>query len=482
MKLQFLIMILLVLSGCSLGPDYHPPLVKVPIYYKEAPEGWKIAKPNDDCDRGPWWVAFNDPVLDDLEERVNISNQNIMAAYAQYMQARALVTQSRAAYFPTVTGTAIVTPQKSAVSGSQGIDGIDVSPRVGAFINYDLELDATWAPDLWGTVRRAVEGSVAGAQASKAQVAAVRLLAQASLAQYYFELRGLDNDQIILDSNVKNYKKLLDITLNQYRAGTASRANVLQSESVLELAKVQAIDNAILRAQYEHAIAMLIGTVPADLSIVPCEYKFHFPEIPLQIPTDLLERRPDIAQAEREVAQATAQIGVAVAAYFPVLNLTGADGYNADNMARFFSPISQFWSLANQLTQILFDGGLRNAQLDQACATVHQMIAQYRQTVLAAFQDVEDNLVALRVLNNELKTQEQAVKISTESLEVTLNEYKAGTLALADVLNAELTLFSAQKGANDIAYRQVISAVNLIKALGGGWNVSLLKSYLFSAM
>lgn len=465
----------MICSGCTLGPDYQPPMVKVPTYYKEAPEGWKIAEPRDDCDRGPWWTVFNDPILNDLEEQASVANQNIMVAYAQYMQARALVTQARAAYFPTATGTAVVTPQKSAVAGAQSADGIDVTRRTGTFINYDLELDATWAPDLWGTVRRAVEGSVAGMQASKAQVAAVRLLAQASLAQYYFELRGLDRDQIILDNNVKNYQKLLDITVNKYKAGTASRGNVLQSESTLELAKVQAIDNGILRAQYEHAIAMLVGTVPADLSIEPCDYELHFPELPLQITTDLLERRPDIAQAERAVAQATAEIGVAVAAYFPVLNITAADGYNADNVGRLFSPISQFWSIANQLTQILFDGGLRNAQLDIAYATVHQTVAQYRQTVLAAFQDVEDNFAALRILSNELSTQEQAVKIAEEALSVTLNEYKAGTLALADVLNAELTLFTAQKGANDISYRRVTSAVNLIRALGGDWNVSLLK-------
>lgn len=477
MKIRVLLGMMLVgmLMGCSFGPDYCPSMVTVPTHYKEAPEGWKIAKPCDECDRGPWWAVFNDPILNDLEEQVNISNQNIMATYAQYMQARALVSQARAAYFPTLSGMAVVTPQKSAAAGSQSVDNINVTPRTGTFINYDMELDATWAPDLWGTVRRAVEGSIAGAQADKAQVAAVRLLAQASLAQYYFELRGLDNDQIILNNNVNNYQKLLEITLNQYKAGTVSRANVLQAESLLELAKVQAMDNGILRAQYEHAIAMLAGTVPADVSIAPCAYELHLPDIPVQIPSDLLERRPDIAQAERAVAQASAQIGVAIAAYFPVLNITAADGYNADNVGHLFSPLAQFWSIANQLTQILFDGGLRNAQLDVAWATVHQMVAQYRQTVLAAFQDVEDNLVALRILSQELTTQEQAVKISEESLSVTLNEYKAGTLALADVLNAELTLFTAQKGANDIAYRRATSAVNLIRALGGGWNVSLLK-------
>lgn len=469
------------LNGCMVGPDYRSPIVKAPAYYKEAPEGWKYASPCDEAPKGPWWEVFNDPLLNELEERLNVSNQNIMAAYAQYMQARALVDQARAAYFPVVGANATVTPERSAISSTESSTtvsglgtGIQTAPSSKPFINYNVQLDATWAPDIWGSVGRMVEANIAGAKASEAQVAATRLLAQASLALYYFELRGLDNDQKILDDTVKNYQKLLDITINQYNAGTVSRGNVLQAKSQLELAQVQAIDNGILRAQYEHAIAMLVGTVPADLSIEPCDYQISSLTIPSQIPSELLERRPDIAQAERLVAQANAQIGVAYAAYFPVLSLTDTFGYNAINFAKLFSYPSQFWSLATELAETLIDGGLRNAQVNAACATLHQMVAQYRQTVLAAFQNVEDNLVAIRILNTELAMQEEAVKTSEEALSVVLNEYKAGTVAMADILNAELTLYIAKKAANDIAYRRLSAAVNLIQALGGGWNVSLL--------
>jgi NodT family efflux transporter outer membrane factor (OMF) lipoprotein len=476
--------VFLFLVGCTVGPNYKQPKIFVPEHYKEAPAGWKFATPNDTFSMH-WWTVFDDPILDELEGKLNISNQNIALAYAQYMQARAQVTQARSAYYPVVSANASVTREKSAASSNRSESTISgLGPGIQTlsvgkpFTNYHLELDASWAPDIWGAVSRSVESSVANAQASAAQVAAVALLTQASLAQYYFELRGLDGDQRVLNETVNHYKKLLQITTNQYRAGTVSRANVLQTQSQLELAEVQAIDVGILRAQYEHAIATLIGVPPSCLTISPQNKILRPPAIPLEIPCTLLERRPDIAQAERSVASANAKIGVAIAAYFPVLTLTGTGGFNSTSLSTLFSKPAQFWSLGAQLADVIFDGGLRRGQVDEAKAVYCQTVAQYRQTVLAAFQEVEDNLVALRILALEREKQAEAVKTAQKSLDVVLNGYKAGTIPFADVLNAEITLNTAEKGLIDIAYRQMIAAVILIRALGGGWDVSHLSSAL----
>ncbi|MBI2791210.1 MAG: efflux transporter outer membrane subunit [Gammaproteobacteria bacterium] len=339
--------------------------------------------------------------------------------------------------------------------------------------NFNVALDATWEPDIWGSVRRAVEASEAGATASAAQLALTKLSMQASLAQFYFELRGLDGDQRVLDNTVLNYQKLLKITKNQYHVGTASKAAVLQVQSQLELAQVQALDNGIFRAQYEHAIAVLIGKPPGCFSLGPHLTSNSPPFIPVDVPSTLLERRPDIAQAERLVAQANAQIGVAIAAYFPTLTLTGVGGYEASLLRDLFTKPARYWSIAAQIADTLLDGGLRSAQVEAARAVYDQTVATYRQTVLSAFQDVEDNLVALRILNEELKKQNQAVETAHHALQLVMNEYKAGTVGLADVLNAQITAFTAEKGANDIEYQRMTFAVGLIKALGGGWHETL---------
>lgn len=483
----FTYLLIICLSGCTVGPDYQRPSIKIPHDYKEVPKGWKFANPNDTCDRGKWWLVFNDPYLNTLEERVNISNENIKAAIAQYDQARAIVIQARSAFFPTVTGSGSATREKTATSTassllsttsssglSTGSNSSSLSSVGVPFTNYNVQLDASWAPDIWGSVRRTVEADVAGAQASAAQIAATRLSAQASLAQFYFELRGLDGDQILLDKTVKANEKLLKITINQYNAGTVSRENVLQAQSALEQAQVAAIDNKILRAQYEHAIAVLIGEPPANLSIAATTYALKVPSIPVEVPSTLLERRPDIAQAERLVAQANAEIGVAIAAYFPVLSLTETGGYSSTSLSTLFSKPSQFWSLGAQLADTIFDGGLRSGKVDAACATLRQTVAQYRQTVLTAFQDVEDNLASLRYLDAEISKQNDVVKASKEILSLVINQYNAGTAAQSDILNAELTAFTAEKEANDIAYRQMVSAVNLITALGGNWDVAVV--------
>ncbi len=475
------LLLILLLPGCTLGPDYKRPPVITPVDFKEVPEGWKIASPQDDCDRGPWWEVFKDEKLNALEENLTISNQNIQLALAQYQESRALVAQAKAAFFPVVAGASTFTRSQS--SGAKGFTGISSAvdnaanskPKMLPVLNdYNLTLDASWEPDIWGLVRRTVEGAVGGAQASKAELAQVALSMQATLAQYYFQLKGLDADQFVLDKTVANYQKLLKITQHQYQAGTVSQSAILQVKSQLELAQVQALNNGIARAQYEHAIAVLTGCPPANFSLATSQDKTYLPTIPVMLPSTLLERRPDISQSERLVMQANAQIGVAIAAYFPTLTLTGIGGYDSSMLQHLFTRPARFWSLAAGLADTIFDGGLRSAQVDFAKAGYDATVASYRQTVLNAFQDVEDNLVALSILAKEIDIQHQAVETSVKALDVVLNEYKAGTAQLADVLNAELTLFVAQKGENDIAYRQMTGAVGLIKALGGGWHAEEL--------
>ncbi len=478
-KHWFVISMLMLLTACAVGPDYQKPTIVVPEQYKEAPEGWKIATPQDDCDKGKWWLVFNDEILNGLEERVNISNQNIKVAAAQYQEALALVQEARAAFFPIISGSITATRSQSSAAttptqagstlGSLATKVIQKEPVVN---DFTVGLNGSWSPDIWGLVRRTVEAAVDGALASKAELAFVELSMQASLAQYYFELRGLDGDQKVLNDTVENYQKLLKITQNQYHAGTVSQANILQVKSLLELAQVQAIDNGILRAQYEHAIAVLTGQPPGCFSIPVNVVKVEPPFIPVALPSTLLERRPDIAQAERLVAQANAQIGVAIAAYFPTLTLTGAEGFESSFIKTLFTKPARYWSVGAALADVIFDGGLRSAKVDFARATYDQTVATYRQTVLTAFQNVEDNLVSLRILDKEMAKQNEAVETAKKTLKIVMNEYKAGTAQLSDILNAELTVYTAEKGANDIAYRRMNAAVGLIMALGGGWDVS----------
>lgn len=474
------------LTACTVGPDYHRPSVVVPLQYKEAPGGWKMAQPQEACDRGKWWHIFNDDLLNQLEESVIISNQNIKSAEAAFRQAQALVLEARAAYFPVVTASGTATRQQNAGSttfntsnntfddtannSNSRSTALKKSPVTN---NFNLTLGATWEPDLWGLVRRSVEAAKDGAQASRAALALMQLSMQASLAQYYFELRGVEGDQKVLNNTVKNYQKLLKITENQYHAGIASQSSILQVKSSLALAEVSAMDTGILRAQYEHAIAVLTGYPPGCFSISPAKESEIEPPvvpiIPVELPSELLERRPDIAQSERLVAQANAQIGVAIAAYFPTLTLSGMGGFDSSLLKNLFTKPARFWSIAGALADTLFDGGLRSAQVAAARANYDQTVAVYRQTVLSAFQNVEDNLVALRILAQEIEKQNEAVDVAKKSLKVVMNEYQAGTAQLSDILNAELTLFTAEKGANDINYRRMTSVVGLIMALGGGW-------------
>lgn len=472
-----LIFTLLLLHGCTVGPNYVRPIANVPVKYKEAPKaasGWKIAQPQDEGDRGEWWKIFRNPELDALMAYVNISNQNIAAAEAQYRQARAQIDVARAGYYPIVNGSAGVVRQKTP-HGLSGTDTSQTNIISDTFNTYTLLLSATWEPDIWGSVRRLVESRKASAQASAAQLAAVRLSTQAMLAQLYFQLRTLDRDQLILNQTAKAYQQLYQLTKNRFKAGIISLADVAQAQAQYNAAQAQAIDNGVNRAHFEHAIAVLIGQPPANLSLAPKVLILRPPHIPVEVPSALLERRPDIAQAERQVAAANASIGVAIAAYFPTLGLSSTVGYQSNKLSRLISKPAFLWSVGAQLAETLFDGGLRGANVRIARGAYEQTVAVYRQTVLSAFQNVEDNLSSLRILKEEAAIQDQAVAAAKLALRLTLRNYKAGTASLSDVLIAETTAHTTEKNASDIAGRRMAAAVGLITALGGSWDTEQLQ-------
>jgi len=472
MKHRVIIFFTFFLSACAVGPDYVQPSMQMPVEYKEfakAPDDavWKIADPQDMQARGQWWLIFNDPQLNQLEDQLNISNQTIINAKANYQQAHAMVNEARAAFFPILTGSGSITRQRQTTSS--------ITPSDHALTtildSHSALLDASWEPDLWGSVRRNVEANVAGEQASAALLASTRLSVQALLAQSYFQLQALDSDQKILDDTVLKYEKLLQLTQHQYNAGVAMRADIVQAKTVLQTTQAQAINNGIARAQTEHAVSVLIGKPPAEFSLKPSPLTATPPSIPVQLPSVLLERRPDIAQAERLMAQANAKIGVAIAAYFPSITLSATGGFVGNGFSHWFSMPLFNWALSPQLAQTIFDGGARSAQVDAARAAYEASVASYRQTVLSAFQDVEDQLVALRILDAQSVLLEQAAVNAQEALILVINQYKAGTVAYASVANAEISAFTAQKNLADIQGLRMTTAVGLIKALGGGWKL-----------
>jgi NodT family efflux transporter outer membrane factor (OMF) lipoprotein len=442
------------LCGCAVGPDYRRPEVEVPPAYKEAGD-WKPAQPADDADRGDWWKAFADPQLDALEAQVAIGNQNLRLAEAQYRQARALVGQARAARFPSLTGSVSVTRSRAPASGES--------------TSHVVALDASWEADLWGRVRREVEASVAGAEASAADLAAARLSAQAELASAYFQLRVLDVQRQLLDDTALAYQKTLALTRNRYAVGVAGKADLVQAEAQLKGTQAQAIDLGVARAQLEHAIAVLLGKAPADFSLPPASSAIGMRRIPPGMPSQLLERRPDIAAAERRVAAANAQIGVARSAFFPDLTLSASAGFQSPSVAHWISAPNRFWSLGPALAQSLFDAGLRRAQSEQAIAAYDASVASYRQTVLGAFQEVEDNLAALRILGEEAGVQDEAVRAARESVVLTTNQYKAGTVSYLSVVTVQATQLADERAAVAIYGQRLLAEVALIKALGGGW-------------
>ncbi len=452
-------------AGCAAGPDYKRPEVQMTSAYKEGGE-WKLAQPQDDLDRGKWWAVFGDPQLDALVEQVEVSNQNVLVAEAKFRQARALAAASRAAYFPTLDASVSVVRSRSPT----GVIGGTTAGRI--LTNRSASLNSGWEADLWGRLRRTVESSEAGAQASAADLAAARLSAQAELASDYFQLRILDAQKQLLEDTVAAFQKSLDLTKNRYDAGVAAKVDLVQAETQLKSTQAQAIDTGVQRAQLEHAIAVLIGKAPAEFSIAAAPLAAAMPRVPTGLPSELLERRPDVAAAERRVAAANAQIGVAKAAYFPSLTLSASYGSRSADASQWFTVPSRFWSIGPALAQSIFDAGLRRAQTEQAIATYDATVAEYRQAVLAGFQEVEDNLAALRILGEEAEVQEGAVRAARESVLLTTNQYKAGIVSYINVVTVQTTQLNNERTAMGILGRRLVAAVILVKALGGGWSAA----------
>ena len=462
------------LFGCAVGPNYVRPATEPPSAYKEAVP-FKQAVPRDQEPRGKWWDVFKDPKLDALLVQVEINNQTIKAAEARVREARALTQAARAALFPLVSASASATRSGSR-GGNVNVNSSGTISSQGGGIrnNYNISLDVNWEIDLWGRVRRTIEAGEASAQASVADLESAKLVAQAQLAEDYFLLRVQDAQIRLLNDTVEAYQRSLQLTNNQYAVGVAARADVVQSETQLKSTQAQAIDAGIQRAQLEHAIAVLLGKAPADFSIAAEIVPTTFPPIPPGLPSELLERRPDIAAAERRAAAANAQIGVAQAAFFPSLTLSATGGFQSSVLSQLFSLPSRYWSLGSDLAQTIFDAGLRRAQTNQAIATYDENVANYRQTVLGGFQEVEDNLAALRILEQESAVQDEAVKSARESLTITLNQYRAGTANYLAVVIVQATALANERTALTILGRRFTASVALIQALGGGWNQATL--------
>lgn len=462
------------LAACAVGPDYVKPKTETPAAFKEQ-QGWKIAEPADTQIPAKWWELYHDPLLNSLEEQVNISNQTIAQAEAQYRQARALVQGAQASYYPTVAANVSHTRSGGPSSGNRA-GGTTTSGSVAApSENNLLTIDASWEPDLWGRVRRSVESNQASAQASAADLQAARLSAQAQLAQDYFQLRTLDADRQLYDKTVEDYKKSLELTRNQYKAGTVAKENVVLAETQLRTTEAQAIDFDVQRAQMEHAIALLVGKPASLFSLKPNPtFDTQVPAIPLGVPSALLERRPDVANAERLVATANAKIGLAKSAYFPNLTLSASGGYQSSSFANWISLPNRLWSVGPSLAQTLFDGGALRAATASAVASYDASVAGYRQTVLTGFQEVEDNIAALRILEQEANKQEEAVQLSRRSVELTRNQYRSGIVGYLDVITVETTALSNERARVDLSNKRLSASVLLIKALGGGWDASQL--------
>ena len=463
-------LLLVVLSACTVGPDYVKPKVETPPAFKEV-EGWKKAEPKDNIPRGSWWTIYNDQQLNALEEQVNISNQNLAAAEAQYREALALVQVARAAYFPTVTAGPTVS-QSSTSANAPGVQKVSLTSPDLVFSGQ-----ASWQPDIWGKVRRQVESSKASAQASDADLEGVRLSMQGQLAQDYFQLRQLDSQKQILTTTVDNYKKFLELTKNRYATGVAAQSDVLTAQTQLETAQTQLVATGVQRAQMEHAIAVLMGKAPSDLTIPPTPLDLTPPAVPAGLPSELLERRPDIASAERQAAAANAQIGVAEAAYYPNVTLSATGGFEGSTVAQWFLWPSRFWTLGPAaLQETLFEGGLRRAQTEEARAAYDASVATYRQTVLTGFQQVEDNLAALRILEQEAKSADAAVASAKKNVVITINQYKVGTASALDVITTEAIALSNELTAVNVLGSRLNANVLLVQALGGGWSTADLPS------
>lgn len=450
------------LGGCLVGPDYHPPEASTPPAYKEA-AGWAPARPSDAAQRADWWTAFGDPVLNSLESKVEVSNQTLAADEAAYRQARALVAEDRAALFPTVSLGFSASAQKA--SGSSRTVGV-----------YEPSIGASWAPDLWGAVRRNIESARATAEASAATLANARLSLQTELAVDYVELRQLDEETRLLQSTLEAYRKTETIASNKYRAGVSAKADVLSAQSQRASTEANLTDLEQQRAKLEHAIAILVGEPPSALSLPPSPWGPTLPQIPAQAPSALLQRRPDVAAAERQMAAENALIGVQVAAYYPNITLSGSFGSSASEIGQVFNATNELWSVGGSLSETVFDAGARRARVRIARAAYDQAVANYRQTVLTALSQVEDNLAAQRVLAREEVNLSEASRAADQAEAITRNQYAAGTVDFTTVVTAQATALNARKALLAVQANRLTVAVDLIEALGGGWSPGDLKA------
>lgn len=461
-------------AGCAVGPNYHRPSAPVSQHYKEA-EGWKPAEPREAASGSDWWAVYGDSTLDGLEKQIDISNQTLKASEASWRQAVALVSQTRAGLLPTVGVSATATrsggPGGRAAGGLTGTTGAAAVHPVNQF---ELAGNASWEFDIWGKIRRELEGSIASAQASEADLAGARLSAQATLATDYIELRVADEQRQLLEETVAAFSRSLEITQNQYKVGVVAKADVITAQTQLGGAQSQLIAVGVTRATLEHAIAVLIGKAPGDFALAPATLGAAVPVVPSGIPSSLLERRPDVAEAERKMAAANAQIGVSVAAYFPDLTLSGAYGFASDVVSGLVKAPNNFWSAGASATDTLLDFGARRAQVRQARAAYDATVADYRQTVLTALQQVEDDLATLRILEQQHDVQEETVKSANLSVQLTLNQYRAGTVAYTSVVTAQTVALADAQTLLTIRQSRLVASVGLIQALGGGWDAATL--------
>jgi NodT family efflux transporter outer membrane factor (OMF) lipoprotein len=475
-----LMLLIVALEGCTVGPKYVRPTAptsatfkeETPASFKESGQ-WQPAHPGDLANRGNWWEIFGDPELNKLEEQIAGSNQNLKVAEARFREARAAIRFNRAAQFPTIS----TSPSATYVKSSDFSQSFPSKIQEASTGNFVLPFDLSYELDLWGRVRRSVAAAREEAQASDADYETAKLSLEAELALDYFELRSADAQKQLLDDTVKAYTDNLQLTLNRFKGGVAPKADLAQAQTQLDTTRVQDTDVTVQRAQFEHAIAILIGKQPADFSLAAAPLNSQLPSIPVGLPSELLQRRPDIAAAERRVAEANQQIGIARAAYFPTVTLGATAGFAGTHGSNWFTWPSGFWAVGPALAQTLFDGGRRRATSESARANYDATVATYRQTSLTAFQEVEDNVAALRILENETQQQEEAVASSEESLQLFTNRYKGGVDTYLQVITAQTTELANERNAIDIQRRRLDASVLLIKALGGGWNVSNLPTF-----
>lgn len=463
----------LTVTSCRVGPDYSRPPAPTPSAYKETPPAdsaqaaeWVTAQPSDAMARGKWWEIYGDAELNALEEQVSISNQNVLAAEAQFREAKFAVKIARANLYPTIAASPSITNGRAPLT--TGVPNVLTA--------YELPVDVSYQADLWGSIRRSVRSSAEAAQVSDAQLENARLSYQAELAQDYFEVRGTDGEKQLLETTVKSYQDYLKLTQDRFNSGVASGSDVAQAQTQLETARAQLIDYDVARSQFEHAIAVLTGKPPAEVTVSAAPIKITPPPVPVGLPSTLLERRPDIAAEERQMASANEQIGIAQAAFYPTLTLSGSAGLESISFLKWISWPSRFWSIGPTLSETLYDAGRRRATVNQNIAAYDVTVANYRQSVLTAFQQVEDNLSALRVLEHEAQAEDAAVQAAQSALDISTYQYKAGVVNYLAVITEQEILLQDQVQALNILTRRMSSSVLLVEALGGGWDTSKLPS------